>query len=225
MIVLKASRVLPIFILLLFPILFFIFFSKHFSLFESQQENEQTNYVNPYIESLSHSPKIGRMKQFCDNLCNAIKTATDYKDKLEAMASWCFTKITDYGKDFIDIVLDGRPGFFVVGGLPYCEDGVYCFHFFNCEADITIGFEECRKILCKYYTEVLGLSTSEASKFIKEKIITPGKCVVDERLVSNVALVHSSPNWWYERFFEVRDEDGNLIEDFCSVLVKEKIAK
>jgi len=175
--------------------------------------------INPYVESIEQLAKREYMRQFCDNLCSAVKTATNYRDFLEAEARWCFTKITDKDKDFIDIVADGISGFFVIGGLPYCENGVYCFNFFSCDAGITLDIKECRRILCEYYTQVGGLSTAQASKVIKEQIITPGRCSINKQLIGNKPLIYSSANWWHKKYFNMTDSDGNPIEDFCSILL------
>jgi len=175
--------------------------------------------INPYIENIEQLAKREYMRQFCDNLCSAVKTATNSRDILEAMAKWCFTKITDRGKDFIDIVEDGVSGFFVVGGLPYCENGVYCFNFFSCDVGITLDVKECRRILCEYYTRVAGLSSEQASKVIKEQIITPGRCTINKQLIGDKPLIYSSASWWHKKYFNMTDSDGNPIEDFCSILL------
>ena len=34
-----------------------------------------------------------------------------------------------------------------------CEDAIFCFHLFDCSEYATITMEDCRKILCEYYSE------------------------------------------------------------------------
>lgn len=170
--------------------------------------------INPYIESVEQLAKREYMRQFCDSLCSAVKTATNYRDILEAEARWCFTKITDKDKDFIDIVEDGIPGFFVVGGLPYCENGVYCFNFFSCDAGITLDIKECRRILCEYYTTVGGMTTEQATEFITHHLITPGKCSFNEKLIGNKPLAYKSTSWWHQMYFNDTAED--IKENWCA---------
>jgi len=176
--------------------------------------------INPYVESIEQLAKREYMRQFCDNLCSAVKTATNSRDILEAMARWCFTKITDKDKDFIDVVEDGIPGFFVVGGLPYCENGVYCFNFFSCDAGITLDRKECRRILCEYYTQVGGMSTEEAAKFITTQLITPGRCSFNENLVRGKPLAHGTTSWWHQKYYNSNAE--SIEKDWCADILAGK---
>lgn len=172
--------------------------------------------INPYIENIEELAKKDYMRQYCDNLCNSIKTATSERERLFAMARWCMENIKDRGKDYIDIIEDGVKGFYVIGGLPYCEAGTYCFHFFSCDVGITLDLKECRRILCEYYTQQLG-DTKKASEAIVN-IINWGKCNVNKEQLSGKPLLYSSARWWYDKYFNITDENGEL-KDFCSVLI------
>ncbi|MEM4772507.1 MAG: hypothetical protein QW648_00660 [Nanoarchaeales archaeon] len=175
--------------------------------------NVGTQKIEPYIENIQQLAKESFMRQYCDNLCSAIKTATNSRSRLQAMVSWCLAKITDRGKDFIDIIEDGVPGFFVVAGYPYCEAGIYCFNFYSCEmGGLTLDIKECRRILCQYYYEIEG-NTAKATQNIKN-IIDWGKCSVDQNLLTGKRLFRNSAKWWYDQYFN-RVEP----ENYCEVLI------
>lgn len=166
--------------------------------------------INPYIENIQELAKKDYIRQFCDNLCSAVKTATNEGDRLQSMANWCSIKITDKGKDYIDIVEDGIPGFYVIAGYPYCEAGTYCFNFYTCDAGITIDIKECRRILCEYYYKKEG-DTLNATNAVK-KVIDWGKCSVRSELLGGKKLLKTSADWWYKKYFDIRG-------DFCSTLI------
>lgn len=167
--------------------------------------------INPYIENIQELAKKDYMRQYCDNLCSAVKTATNEGDKLQAMVNWCLRKITDRGKDYIDIIEDGISGFYVVAGYPYCEAGTYCFHFFTCDAGISLDIKECRRVLCEYFYRIEG-DYSKATEAIK-KVIDWGKCNVNTQLLEGKILLRNSARWWYDKYF-------NINNDFCSMILQ-----
>lgn len=171
--------------------------------------------VMPYIENIEHLAKIDYMRQFCDNICSSIKTATNYGSKLQYMVQWCLSKITDRGKRFIDIVEDGVEGFYVVAGYPYCEAGTYCFHFFTCDAGIILNIDECRRILCEYFYRKEG-NVSKASEAIKT-IIDWGNCNVDLTRIKteDIRMIKNSARWWYDHYFGGGE---NKTDNICSFL-------
>ncbi|MEM5830491.1 MAG: hypothetical protein QXL82_03205 [Candidatus Aenigmatarchaeota archaeon] len=172
--------------------------------------------INPYIENIEELAKKDYMRQYCDNLCNAVKTATSEQERLFAMARWCMENIRDRGKDYVDIIEDGVKGFYVIGGLPYCEAGTYCFHFFSCDVGITLDVKECRRILCEYYYRQLGDSAKATEAILK--IINWGRCKVDTTQLSGKPLLYESASWWYNKYFNITDEGGK-VKDFCRILL------
>lgn len=180
-----------------------------------------TRFVNPqkilpYIEDIEQSAKIDYMRQYCDNLCSSVKTATNHGSKIQAMVRWCLAKITDRGRDFIDIVEDGISGFYVVAGYPYCESGTYCFHFFTCDAGITLDKEECRRVLCEYYYSI-EKDSQKATNAIKS-IIDWGRCKVDTSLLEGKTLLYKTAKWWYDKYFNLVDDLENPI-NYCEKLL------
>ena len=167
--------------------------------------------ISPYVQSVEELAKKEYMRQFCDTLCSNVKTATSEGEKLNAAAAWCFTKITDKGKDYIDIIEDGIKGFYVVGGYPYCESGTYCFHFFSCDAGVVLDAKECQRILCGYYYQKEG-NTINASNAIRN-VIDWGRCKVTTSQLQGKTLLRESADWWYKELFGTN-------EDFCSIIIQ-----
>jgi hypothetical protein len=166
--------------------------------------NVTTERIAEAVSQVEELKKYSYMKDVCSRACEKARTATSSKERLAAMAAWCFTKITERGKEGIDINSDGiYTGFYVVGGYPYCEDGTYCFHFFSCDlGGVELDRKECRRILCEYYTELEG-DADRASRIINSTVILPGRCKVKPELLSQgTKLVTNNPSWWYVRLYK-----------------------
>jgi len=95
-----------------------------------------------------------RCKSFCRDFSSS-------PDNLGHAVSFCISrfwqegtknKVGDIAKvDKIDIT-KGTP---LISPWPVCEDAIFCFHLFNCsEYGTTITMEDCRRILCKYYSQM-----------------------------------------------------------------------
>lgn len=173
--------------------------------------------INPYIENIQELAKKDYMRQYCDSYCSAVKTATNEVERLQAMVNWCLAKITDRGKNYIDIIEDGVASFYVIAGYPYCEAGTYCFHFFSCDAGITLDIKECRRILCNYFYRKEG-STEKATEAIK-KVIEWGNCKVNEEIIQNKILLRNTAKWWYDKYFNIKDIEGNAL-DYCRIIIE-----
>jgi hypothetical protein len=123
-----------VFILLLFFIKSLIFVYPHLPEPKILPEFEST-----YRYSQERSKCKDLCEQYITEDCN-IETAVNY----------CLNKI------YIDITGNkqryelGKGGF--VANLPYCEDGLYCFHIYDCKCgEMKLTPPNCRKILCDYY--------------------------------------------------------------------------
>ncbi len=167
-----------------------------------------TRYVNPstispYIEDIEKNYKFLLYKKQCDDLCNEVKTARNEGERLFAAARWCSEKVTESGKNGIDIIEDGiYNDFYIVGGYPYCEDGTYCFlNQFTCDAGITLDIKECRKILCEYHYKILG--DYDAATLAVRNVTLPGTCQVDKtKIPRGKILLKDSASWWYDIYFK-----------------------
>ena len=120
------------------------------------------------ISKVKDSLKWKEFKSQCEGICNDFKLT----GSRATLAKYCYTKMggdTDLNKNGM---VDAIPADTDV--LEICEDGVYCFHVFDCrsETDI-IGWDDCRRVVCdewaKHYTDtqldqkVLSLFPSEGS--------------------------------------------------------------
>ncbi len=154
--------------------------------------------INQQLEGFESSYKMASERAACGNMCDI------YRDsgcsRRDAVA-FCLQKVN------IDIDGNKIPGEKYhgnfVNNLPYCEDGLYCFHIMkecNC-GNYKLSKENCLKILCDYYTIDEGLPGDTSLKIIKnpDRGIFWGTCDSDPR---NWALGYEPPsdlqaNWWW----------------------------
>ncbi len=170
-------------------------------------------YVNPkkvssIIEDITQSPKYDFIKRYCDNLCEKVKLATTYEEKISYAYDWCTKKIVEgEDKGGVDINNDGNyRDLVIIRNYPYCENALYCFHFSSCNAEgLTLSKETCGKVICEYFVNLQGEEASEVSSLIADgKVIETGNCgEVPEKYAGKVAA--DSPDWWFERFFSEID--------------------
>ncbi len=166
--------------------------------------------LNPYIEDVEKNYKYLSIREQCNRICNDFKTASNEGERLLAAVRWCGEKLKDKDKPGIDMIEDGiYNGFYVIAGFPYCEDGTYCFHFFTCDAGITLDIKECRRILCEYYYRQLG-DYSQATEAVKKQIEV-GTCKVDRtRVPEGKKLLKENANWWYEMYYSQLDCEAEV---------------
>ncbi|MBU5688481.1 MAG: hypothetical protein QW350_01620 [Candidatus Aenigmatarchaeota archaeon] len=132
-------------------------------------EKKVTEPLQQFDQAYKFSQEVAKCKDLCSkyltNDCN-IRDAVDY----------CLTKVN------IDINGNKKTGENYAGGLvanlPYCEDGLYCFHIDDCSCGTyRLNPENCRKILCQYYINNIGIDPSQAAKIITgPKGINFGTC-------------------------------------------------
>jgi len=125
----------------------------------------------PKIDDFQHAYNYNREVIRCGNLCNSFTSGgcTD----MRAAVGFCREKVS------IDINGDGRTGrvkaYGVISGIPYCEDGLYCFHIYSCACGYTeLDAKECLSVMKDFYTQESG---SEATgNQATCKAISPGAC-------------------------------------------------
>jgi len=117
-----------------------------------------TNFVTPSkvaepLQNFDAAYRYDQERSKCKDLCDQYTTE---ECNIDRAVDYCLKKIN------IDITGNkqtgepNRGGF--VAGLPYCEDGLYCFHIYNCKCGtFKLDAENCRKILCDYYIREKGL--------------------------------------------------------------------
>lgn len=123
----------------------------------------------PDISSFQDTFNYVQEKGRCDSLCENYKTDYD----LSVATQFCQQKVS------ISIDGDSRTGEKFTGGLisgmPYCEDGIYCFHISNC-ADLTAS--NCLRVMKEFYVGRQGLPEETANQYIAG-YISYGTCDPD----------------------------------------------
>jgi hypothetical protein len=138
-----------------------------------------TNFVTPskvneplqnFDEAYKYDQEVSKCKDLCDRY-------TTEECRITAAVNYCLQKVK------IDINGNKQTGEPNKGGfvtnLPYCEDGLYCFHIYDCKCGTyKLTPENCRKILCDYYIREQGLyfDPTEDPSLLEEvgNIITKG---------------------------------------------------
>ncbi len=117
----------------------------------------------PNIQDFKDTYNYQREKQKCENLCNRFieSNCQDYS----AAASYCLQKVA--------VSIDGnsvtgeKGHYGMVANLPYCEDGLYCFHVSDCVCgSIKLDAKNCLTYLDTYYREVAGFDEDTTKRLI-----------------------------------------------------------
>jgi hypothetical protein len=149
----------------------------------------------PNLDDFRQAYRYSQEKSKCSNLCS------DYTiggcNDLAAAYSFCEHTIS------IDIDGNNVPGekghYGVVTSIPYCEDGLYCFHIQDCGCgNYILGPEACLQTMRDYLTKTVPKETAE--KLICNKI-KYGTCKTD-------------PNDWERKvpgFQSVELPDGTVL--------------
>jgi hypothetical protein len=139
----------------------------------------------PNVEDFRRAYNYDKEKAKCESRCSAF-TTTGCSD-LSAAVMYCQEKIMiDIDGNF-RVNEKGHGG--IVAGVPYCEDGLYCFHINECACgSYVLDPENCLKVMMDYYTRQMGLSEFTAYQIILNNI-KPGECDRD-------------PARWGRRFYE-----------------------
>jgi len=164
-----------------------------------------TNFVTPSkvsepLQNFDSAYRYSQERSKCKDLCDQYTTE---ECNIRNAVNYCLQKIS------IDITGNkqtgepGRGGF--VANLPYCEDGLYCFHIYDCSCGTyRLTAENCRKILCDYYIREQGLEgspeiLSEVANIISgPKGINFGTCNPDVNTwgIRNAPTIALPACWW-----------------------------
>jgi len=131
----------------------------------------------PKIDDFQHAYNYNREKIRCGNLCNSFTSGGCAE--MRSAVGFCREKVS------IDINGDGRTGerkaYGIISGIPYCEDGLYCFQIYQCACGYTeLDAKECLDVMKDFYTQESG---SEATgKEATCKAIQPGECETNPNL-------------------------------------------
>lgn len=130
----------------------------------------------------------------CETMCDNFRKDCDTK----AAVDFCLAKAE------VDLNKNAKVGEKGVGntiaGVPFCEDGVYCFHIYpDCECGQTLTTVNCLQILCNYYESAVGYDPVTSMKAITSEI-NPGTC--DPNTVTNPATGKKADSWWRDAGYD-----------------------
>jgi len=172
-----------------------------------------TEVVNPkklpfkdFMESAQYQQERIRCKQICDEY----STTCDNRDA----AKYCLEKV------HLDIEGNKRPGekghYNFVMNLPYCEDGLYCFHIYDCRCgNYLLDAETCKKELCQYYMD-RGMDPVAAMNVMKGLTgVNWGTCPEDPKdwKLNYIPPTNYKASWWWTN----AGYDSNTCEEGVSV--------
>lgn len=164
--------------------------------------------IEHIISNYEENRKFLEMKEKCKMMCeDYISAAPD--EKLFFAYRWCTQKIVDKGRKGFDINEDGvYDGAVLIGDYPYCEDGLYCFLFFDCR---DLNIKKCAEVACKYHyvkTGDIDTATDYVSSTREDGgIFDVGKCNMDalaeeaEREGIFIPEDYLDNEWWFEKYF------------------------
>ncbi|MEM5799560.1 MAG: hypothetical protein QXZ43_02760 [Candidatus Aenigmatarchaeota archaeon] len=184
-----------------------------------------TQFVTPskiagQLDSFDNAYKFSQEKSNCKNLCD--EYTTEECNRMYAV-KYCMQKI-NIDIDGNRVVGEKRHGGFVTQ-LPYCEDGLYCFHIYDCKCGTyMLTPENCRKILCEFYIKDKGIDNSQEVSNLISHAINFGTCDPD---ISKWGIENSPSNlrasFWAEKagFFVYDNSQGiipnpNVCAEFLS---------
>lgn len=186
---LKPSRGKIILTILLLVILLFIFLRLFTSIVRTD--------TLPKIDDFRQVYNYNRERIRCGNLCNAF-TSNGCTDMMTAVP-YCREKVS------VDINGDGRTGdkgdYGIVAGTPYCEDGLYCFHMYECSCgSFILDAKNCLSLMCDFY-KTKNLDSQQTWNLIQNDI-SYGSCELNpnnwqHHLVGMGNEYTFYANWWW----------------------------
>lgn len=178
--------IFTLFILVTVTLVVIRLFTQQFTL------GQVTSTINSWTEATNYQNTVSQ----CQALCESYHTNCDTK----AAVDFCFAKAQ------IDINKNGRVGEKKVGGIvqgvPYCEDGIFCFHIYpQCECGQVLSAKNCLKILCDYFQDpdVNGYDPATAIKAIRSEI-SYGTC--DPLTILNKDTGKRADSWWRDAGYD-----------------------
>jgi len=136
-----------------------------------------TKETLPPLDDFRKAYDYERQKSKCDSLCSDFTQRGNCED-LSAAVTFCQTKVS---VDIDGNYKTGEPRHFgIIAGIPYCEDGLYCFHMAqDCACgSMVLSAETCLSIMQDYYMNTLRLPEVTANDLIKKRIFY-GTCEPD----------------------------------------------
>jgi len=156
----------------------------------------RTDKIEAQFKDFEQSSQYNKESEQCKTLCeNYNANNCNRRDAV----NYCLQKVK------LDIDGNSIPGEKghgnFVRNLPYCEDGLYCFHIYDCYcSNYKLDASSCLQLLCDYYVYDEKISDRDAIKLIASKTgIHWGTCNVD---TSKWKLGYEPPttmraDWWF----------------------------
>lgn len=140
----------------------------------SGQISAKTKELKSIEQATTLKRVVGEAKQFCQEKCtNALEN--DCAD--QHRAQFCITAIAG-GLDMDgDGVVSGVDEYNeeLLGGIGVCEDRVYCPQLTKCTCKQELTMEQCKTIVCKYWSERGVVATSLDATL--QQYFRPGECI------------------------------------------------
>lgn len=140
-------------------------------MFKTQITDKTNDMKNMQQEADLANAKIDA-RQKCEEICSTSnQNGCSLKDKV----NFCIAKVNsldlngDRATDGIDTT--------ILGGLPICEDGIYCSHYTECKCGSSLTFKNCVEIMCQYYADTEeGLAMTTGCGALLNKQFSIGTC-------------------------------------------------
>lgn len=153
-----------------------------------------TRELDSVVDAFGHDKAYAE----CSTLCSSYQVSNC---DLGKAVDFCQKKVA------LDLDGNGKPGEKstvanhggAVRGIPYCEDGMYCFHVIegcNC-GSVVLTPDMCDALMCEYYQTKQGFTEAQSKDLIKSQVNT-GSCRLTYT-VGSVTLdtdMNSQNNWW-----------------------------
>jgi hypothetical protein len=132
-------------------------------MFSTQVTANALPKIDDFRQTYEYDKEVEKCKAKCSDY-------TEDCSDLSAAVDFCTSKVAiDIDGDF-KTAGKGHAG--IVTRIPYCEDGLYCFHLVqdcNC-GTVSLDAEHCQLIMKEYYTSYKGLDDATADQIICSSI-------------------------------------------------------
>jgi len=132
----------------------------------------------PDINDFKESYNYDKERNNCANICGTY--AASSCEDLAAAVTFCQKKVS---VDIDGTFKTGEKGHYgIVNKIPYCEDGLYCFHILpDCGCgSYSLDATTCKDVMMDYYINTIGFSDETTASVICKSIL-PGLCKKDPR--------------------------------------------
>ncbi len=157
-------------------------------MFQSQIKSKTAD-----MQEYDQETALAQAKDEATNLCKAACTRANDDDCTDrAKAAYCIKKLDSLDLDG-DLQNSGFDESFL-GGMGICEDAIYCPHVLDCTCGVILDFENCKKILVRYWGSA-GINGADCDSKLTDTYIK-GSCTVNGTKVDT---------FWRKIYFDAAD--------------------